>query len=600
MEAGEVIAAVRRWREDAGQGSDIPAQSLARIVEEVMPDRYAVPFPPDAYHRGPGSGQPSRTRRGQWHEAIQHLTDLDYLATPDYTAWHRSRQAGQEPPVDLLGRVLAAIDAFVAEETESLVRELPTAPRGRLADRLGWAERYLPVLVHRLAELCSFDGDLLPRSDYRIGERSPFGRSLAFRLRVLFFDYRAARRTGKRRRYFAVDMLPQVVAMLSFLPPAYADLRPDRRATTLAAGLQSLLLHADVLFDAYRAAQGKRTFLQYRVTEVSSGTGEVAHRLRRRANRWIRREGDRLDTGVNHFGVRLIQLFLWRGGFYTGRPDGDIGPLTHTAMLAMLEQEAEYGDIPERRLSGILVPAERDLDWVIDLRKLGDVLERYRVPDEAEARAEEDRVWERVRAAGQEGALDRSFVERQREVGRLYGSARPERLRRVYYGLRGLIRGAYRAIGRVIKWIAGAVERLLGAVFDFVKAVAKRIQEGVGLFFTGFRFFANYVLGRPLITVAEEGSAGDRSVLLTRFRIDFDVVNLFNTQADRETLARHARLLRESRLGAAYFFSVIADCLGTIALLQPPVGWLRLALAMARTVRDYLNGSRGATGRVLA
>ena len=565
------------------------AERLAYGVEEVMPERYALPYLPQTYRTSLADEQQSRTRRGQWHEAVQHLTDLDYLSLSAYEEWHRIRRAGQDPSADLLLRVLAAFDDFVAEEEEAVVRELPAAPREKLSDRLKWAERYLPVLNHRLSTLTSFDGDLSPRPEYRIGERSPFGRSLAFRLRVLFFDYRAARRTRGRLRFFEAGMLPQVVAMLSYLPPAYSALRPDRRSATLVTDLQALLFDADVLFDAYRAAQGKRTFLQYRLAEVPPDAGEVANRLRRRANRWVRREGDRLDTGLNHFGVRLVQLFLWRAGFYTGRPDGDVGPLTHTAITALLEQEREYGELSEGRLVKVLLPTDRAVDWVIDLRRLSDLLERYRVPHEGEARAEEDRVWERIRAAGQESALDRSFADRQREVGPLYGTAQPDRLRRVYYGVRGLIRGAFRAVGRIIKWIAGRVDQLLGAVFDFVKAVAKRVQEGVGLFFTGFRFFTHYLLGRPLVTIAEQDKNGNHSVLLTRFRFDFDVINLFDAEANREAVARHTSLLRRTQVGAAYFLSVTADCLRAIALLQPPVGWLRLAVTIARTVVDFLS-----------
>ena len=555
-----------------------------------MPARYGLSLPAGTYLNGGASERETRTRRGQWHEAVQHLTDLDYLPLAVSEAWHRHRRAEQPPPAELLGRVLTAIDAFIAEATEPVIRGLPEPPGGRFADRLEWAERYLPVVVHRLSELTSFDGDLLPRPDYRIGERTPFARSLAFRMRVLFFDYGAARRTRARQRFFARASLPQLVALLSYLPPSYAELRPERNAVTLAADLQVLLLNADRLFSAYRSGRGKRTYLQYRLAQAPAGGRAVADRLRRRAGRWIEREGDQLDTGVNHFGVRLAQLFLWRGGFYTGRPDGDIGPLTHAAILSLLEQEAEYGDLSDRQLGKILLPAPGDLDWVIDLRRLGDTLQRYRVPPVAEARAEEDRLWERIRESGQEQQLDRTFTERQREVGPLYGSSSPGRLRRVYYGLRGLIRGAFRAVGRIIKWIAGAVEQLLGAVFDFVKALAKRIQEGMGLFFTGFRFFARYLLGRPLVTIAAAGEGETRSVLLTRFRIDFDVINLFDGGTDRETVARHADLLRRSQAGATYFVGAIGNCLGAIALLQPPVGWLRLAVAVARPVRDFLSG----------
>ena len=585
----DLIEAAGRLRDPARR--EDAARRLSDAVAEEMPLRYAMPFPPEARPPWGGTGTDSRTRRGQWYELMQHLTDLAYVSTGAFQRWHAGRSRKEAPAAELLLEIVAGIEVFVGEDDAAIIRELPPLPGGALAGRLDWVERYLSVLVHRLAQLTSFDGDLPIASDYRVGERGTFGRSLAFRLRVLFYDYRTERRTARRARYLNAAQLPRLVSLTTFLPSAYTAAAPGRADVRLDRSLLALLLDGDALLRAYREGLKRtdgtrgRFYLQYRLGTPTA----PKENLSRRAARWVRRNQDHLDTGLNHFGVRLLQLSLWRAGFYTGRPDGDIGPLTHAALTALLEQEREYGSEPRRKLDKVLLATDTPGEWVVDFHRLSGVLSRYTVPDEDEARNEEDAIWERIREADQEATVDRVFAARQAEVAALYGTPQSHPGRRVYYGLRGLIRGAFRAIGRIVKWIAGAVGQLLGAVFDFVKSLAKRVQEGVGLFFAGFRFFAHYLLGRPFLTVAE-ASAGEAPVLMTRFRVDFDVVNLVNPAAGPDTLRRHTALLRDSREGAVYFLDTVVTCIRVIALLQPPMGWLRLAVHVARVVRSVLDG----------
>ena len=602
MRVADLIAGARAFAE--GEDRERSADILRSTVEEEMPLRYAMPFPPEVqttFHR---RGQPTRTRRGQWHELVQHLTDLAYLRQKEFARWHTLREAGELPDERLLSSVLAAVDAFVAEDRDNAFDLLPPSPKSGRGARIEWLERYLSTIVFRLSQLTSFDGELSPRSDYQVGERSVYGRSLAFRMRVYFFNYRVAARTARRKTYFDTSLLPQVVALTSFLGEEFQALAAGGRLTNLPIQLQMLLLRWDDLFEAYRRRHqivpggSGRFFLQYRLSEAeevdSSETSGREARLRRRAARWVRRNDDHVDTGVNHFGVRLMQLGLWRAGFYTGQLDGDIGPYTHRGLVALIEQERTYGELNDRRLDRLLLPVgDSAEDWVVDLRILAPLLERYVPPSMEEAEREEDAIWERLREAGQEERVDQVFAERQREVRAYYGELARHPARRVYYGLRGLIRGAFRAIGRVVKWVAGVVEELLGAVFDFIKSLAKRLQEGVGLFFTGFRFFAHYLLGRPFVTLGAAGADGTAPVVMTRYRIDFDVVSFIDGGAVAGDLAKHTALLRRSRSGALYFLDVTASCIRAIALLRPPLGWLRLAVLVARLIHSFLRRQVG-------
>ncbi|MGB3798747.1 MAG: hypothetical protein WA952_02970 [Lewinella sp.] len=606
MRVAEFIEGARRLTD--GKDRDGGGEQLRRAVEVEMPVRYAMPLPPEVASTFHHRGQPTRTRRGQWHELVQHLTDLAYLRLSDLQVWHERREAGELPPEPLLRKVVAAVFDFVAEDDYPPFRLLPVSPTAAVGEQLEWTERYLSTLVFRLSQLTSFDGDLSVRSAYRIGESSAFGRSLAFRMRVLFFDYRSVRHSARRKVYFDASLLPQLVALTTFVGEDYRKLSPSSENETVKPALQRLLLDGDELFDAYRAANRigpdgtRRFYLQYRLQARDIPTDAEADRrearLRRRADRWVRRNEDHLDTGSNHFGVRLMQVSLWRAGFYTGRLDGDIGVLTHRGLLALVEQEREYGDIRDRRLDKVLVPLSEGSDWVVEFRLLARLLERYVPPPLAEAQREEDEIWERIRASGQEGRLDDAFVSRQREVKPYYGELARHPGRRVYYGLRGLIRGAFRAVGRIIKWIGGVIEEILGAVFDFVKSLAKRLQEGVGLFLSGFRFFAHYLLGRPFVSLGTPAPDGSHPVLLTRFRIDFDVVSFVDQGAGTADVVRHTAHLQRSREGAEYFLDVVATCLHAVALLQPPLGWLRLAVLLARKVHGFLRDDSSPTGAV--
>ncbi len=600
MRVADVIMGARQYMDGAQRSAG--AEQLRVAVETEMPVRYAMPFPPDAPSTFLRRGAPTRTRRGQWHELVQHLTDLAYLTVDRFQEWHAVRERGEVPEGPLLLSVLEGVTTYVAEDDYADFRLLPAPPKQGIGDRIDWVERYLSTLVYRLGQLTSFDGELPLRETYRIGEASAFGRSLAFRMRVFIYDYRVDRHSGRRKAYFDRDHLPQLIALTSFVDDQFRDTMPDRATTSLSPKLQQLLLSWDELFGAYRNAHHigpdgtGRYYLQYRIAGGSQAIDRDLdrrdERLRRRAARWVRRNDDHVDTGVNHFGVRLLQLGLWRAGFYTGKLDGDIGPFTHRGLTALIEQEREYGDLGDRRLDRVLLPGTESRDWIVDLRQVARLLERYVPPPLDEAQREEDQIWDRIRESGQEDRVDEAFANRQQEVSQLYGSPSSNPDRRVYYGLRGLIRGAFRAVGQIIKWIGGLIAEILGAVFDFVKSVAKRIQEGIGMFFAGFRFFAHYLLGRPFISVGKPDSRGEFPVLSTRFRIDFDVVSFIDRGATYEDIARHTANLRRSHEGAAYFLAVISTCLRAITLLQPPLGWLRLAVLLARIIHGFLRGDR--------
>lgn len=573
-----------------------------------MPLRYAVPFPHTVRETFDRSRPDTKNRRGQWHELVQHLTDLAYLSLNNFKQWHALRLRDQVPSGSLLDAVLRAVGTFVAEDDYEGFTRLESFPgRGR-RERLAWVEQHLSLVIYRLVRYVSFDGELEVKIGYRVGERSCFGRSLAFRIRVYFHNF-IDRRTSKRKDYFDRDLLKYIYSLDNSLQGLFRQhLSVD---DAIHGDVQRLLLDWQYLFDLFRRVnrfnpwqkgpyyliydtqdEAMEPFLEIPVTEREE---RRMLRLRRRAERRIGNHPVHIDTGLNRLGVRMIQLGLWRAGLYTGILDGDFGAMSHRAIVTLIIQELERNKtvanptLSNRELQRVLfsVRNEEDSLWILDLRLIGKLLDAYAPPSEEIARREEESVWSAIRSAGKEAEIDATFTERQAEINEFYGDLRRHPERRVYYGIRGLIRGAFRAIGRILDWIVRKVKNILGAIFDFVKATVKRIQEGIALFFEGFVYFGHYLLGKPFVTLGSTVE-GKRPVLLTRFRVDFDSVALVDTGASPDDLRTHAEYLNRVGRGIDYFLDTTVTIIQLIARLKPPLGWIWLGIVIARGIRDLL------------
>ena len=607
MTAAEFITDCRRVQQlDFSSPS---AEAVLTGVTVEMPHRYAMSLGStigDTFRR---RGPSSRNRRGQYHELVQHLTDLCYLSLDYFRRWHQRRAADWEPSRGQVNTLVAAVEHFYREDPYWRRSLLPAFPKTGGEDARRWVQEHLTEVVYRLEVYTSFDGELSPDISYRVGDRTAYGRSLAYRMRVYFHDYFGGR-TGRRKVYFDLSLLPLMYSLNNSLRGALGELLPARGASVLEPELQLLLLDSEVLFRLYRTKNrflpqaGGGYYLLYQVAEADRSAHLTIlsadeqwgrfQRLQRSAARRLERGELHADTGANRLGIRLLQLGLWRAGFYTGVLDGTFGVLSHRAVLALVEQErdTEHPVLSNRQLDRVVRIVERDV--LVDLRLVGKLLDAYAPPTASVAQEEEERIWKEIERKGMSEQLDRELPDRKGEIRPVYGDLHLHPNRRVYYGLRGLIRGAARAVGRVTGWLAGGVRILLGAVFDFVKAVIKRIQEGAALFLTGFRYFGHYLLGRPFVTLGGQGR-GERPVLLTRFALDFDTVAFVDRRATGDDVRAHTDYLRRMQAGAQYFIGLISQLIRSIALLTGPVSWLRLGVLLARTVRDLLRG-RGLDG----
>lgn len=607
MEARRFIAACRKLQDLDFSGPT--ATTLEVAVTEVMPRGYAYPFAAAAQETAPAAvSTPSATRRGQWHELVQHLRDLQYIEAGYFQAYHVRRAAGLPPTPPQLHHLLIGIRDYLNEDDYSLYPHLATFPKEDVSAQDEWVEQHLSVLVFRLAQLTSFDDDLPVPLNYLTGEQTCYGRSFLFRLRVLF-HFGAADFAGKL--YFDASMLKYLAALNASLGFAVRSFRPQAGLSAFPREFWSLLLSWDRLFAAFRQANRftenvgqARTpyYLVYDIGEMPPASDALSSNLdlqrqqrnQRRLQRKLANSRLHVDTGGNLLGVRLLQLGLWRAGFYVGAIDGAFGLMSHEALRNLLAQEweADRPVVNQRKLGRALVSADGTGGnfWAADLRIVAEILEAYQPPDTLVAEWEEKAIWESLENQANRAEWEEEVLRRQREMKDLYPAQEMKPLRRVYYGLRGLIRGAFRAIGRIVNWFVRKIKEVAGAIFNFVKATLKRIQEGIGLFFEGFRYFSHYLLGKAFITTGPVSPAGEATIIATRMRLDFDTTNVISRSATDEDLANHRAELIRIRRGLEFFMNSVSTIFRWIGNLTTPLGWVRLGVLIARLVRRILRG----------
>lgn len=574
-----------------------------------MPPRYDMPYRTEGtttFQRS--SGPPARNRRGQWHELVQHLHDLRYISEPYFLAWHERRAADKAPLQPQLTHVYAGIATYLSEEDYTLYKEFAAFPLKNFTEQTEWVESHLSVLVFRLSQFTSFDDEMVPPSAYRVGERTVYGRSLLFRVRVLFAFGRADF-TGKT--HFDAGLLGYLAALNNGLGDPVRNFIPTATMTELPFTFWRYLLSWDDLFAAFRkqnrfVANDAGNRLPYvLVYDIEAQVADASvvlsaqeerrrERLQRKLERRLRNARMHQESGGNQLGIRLLQLGLWRSGFYIGAIDGAFGPVSHGALRDLLAQEWEADrPVVNRRQLGLALQSGDDDEgrvWVADLRAVGNILEAYAPPSGIEADWEENAVWESISERAVDPDWEEEMLKRRDAVKELYPEQKLNPLRRIYYGLRGLLRSAFRAIGKVLRWVIDRVGAVAGAIFSFLKATVKRIQEGIGLFFEGFRYFSHYLLGKPFVTTGPEREDGTATISATRLVLDFDTTNFVSSGATDEDIANHRATLRRLREGLDFFLKTIGTIFHLIGSLATPMGWVRLGVLIARVVREVLRG----------
>lgn len=332
--------------------------TLQEITQVRMPQEYSMPFPEvSLVQQQPGNKDKERHLRGIWHELVQHLRDLRYLTENEFKAYHKHKNLILQEPT-YLQLVLDAVNEYLPEEREweELDRIIPIS---RTID-LFWLSKHLSSVVDRIGLHTCWDGSILIPKKYKVGEKTVFGRALAFRLRTLSstdfkFSERTTYYTGQDNK-----TLNQLFSKDFSRPGKATETNIPRGFWTALGNIDNLVISyihnipkKRDLTMLYQLAPGKGNTqisisnLKNKDFELSKFNWAEYNEIDvRKIVQTARNQKNRLDEGLD---LRLLQIKLWQAGYYTGAIDGKWERMSHNALYTFVQDETISGAVIESR-----------------------------------------------------------------------------------------------------------------------------------------------------------------------------------------------------------------------------------------------------------
>lgn len=600
--AGFVEACREFTNQPDGQDSAFHLARINRATVEQMPREYQVPFPDNLAVPADGLANQDRHLRGLWHELVQHLADLGYLSEAEFIFYHQHRKEILTVPV-YLSPVVAAVGKYLEEEENSPgIKEIRPAP-GELD--LFWLSQHLSLVTEEVGRYLAWEGQLAYPSNYRIGDKNCYGRSLAYRLRALsstqhpfapgpwlssidlpalqnFFSAGFNVSSGRPTENGPLPAawwtaLTEIDLLLKF----YLDNTPRRDASALLYQLPPLAGRFQISLEELKDKDLRKPEFDPRFYDRKTA---------RQLIRGARRRQNRLDDGLD---VRLLQVKLWQTSYYVGAIDGEWGQKSHDALKSLIAEKVEQlpgrpTDKQKRILRSFLLPANpQHRVYAADLKQIIRIFNEEQPKARVSLLDNPDQLNQLVNEAGiTYQQLDEKVLQ-QREVQPLYPDVLENANRRVSFPRKALLPRIWSGIKKVVRWlknkIVDFVEALLGPVFSFVKHLVRNVRLAVQRFFTGFKFLANALFGRPVVTeVAAKDPEAPPVQFATRFAPDFDGTTYAPPGFAAGGGLLHAAHLKRMHQDMFYFIDSVIFIIKAIGKLSNPGGWVWLGWQLLR------------------
>lgn len=606
------------FQEDAGGKSSLVA--LERLVEQDMANTYRIPVSPILSGNSSASKDKQTQLRGLWHQLTQHLVDLRYISEQEFLEYQGRKKRILEQRQFLLP-IISGVEKYLRQETAADIRELLNSydPGSHLTEF--WVEQHLATIAEAIAKYTSFDGSLVPPENYEIGEDSCYGRSLAFRMRVIF----AMDEALDEADIFDRSMIKYTISLDNILKlgsqPSPNIGERDLKDSTISAEFWAQVCDLDHLFEAFFAAvpekiQDKAYAITYKYQregdQFKASDYELIYLDRPAVNnsgnspKWtvgrINR-ADRLKAGIYaNIACRLLQLKLWQTSFYLGAIDGDWGEMSHEAVLDAYKLELslwegkenkahvrkkKFQKYSKRTVKRSVFHKSKKGIIAIDLEDMHQILQNYVSTLEESSAAGENElaIINQLRSKAQisDERLDKAILT-EKSLNKCYDAASGSPKRRVSYVSmknKSFFKGLIRGIGKIVSWIVGAFKKVLGLIFSFAKAIIDRIRKGFQLFAKGFRYISHLLLGRPIVA-PRENPKGNTIPIFTRFQLDFDAINFIPKNTSTAELKAHMATLDMMRKSMIFFIDVVLFVIKAISKLTQPGGWVSLGIMIFR------------------
>lgn len=538
---------------------------------------------------------------GREEEFLQPLIDLGYLegrvCDPDFIEMALSRDALRGPgAIGLHMAIRQGLAVFRAEATE-----VGMLDAGLVASDLGEGEAAIvhpgTVEMELLHLLVSLDGEARLGKLPREGDEGLLVRVLQYQLDVYgLFEGKVGQPFGemetmqleKLRAWLGLDLLVEVLPLL-----ADSELLADALLNSSVFSQQAFgVAFFEAPFDDFLGmGNGSRAFRDA-LEKSLDPLRQVAFQKLVAANRLLvvrrlldaERVAEIADSEVNRFLLRLIQVRQWTRGFYQGKLDSDFGPMSIGSLV-------EYARSHEDNMDEWLLKSGRAKDgkeyWSINYIRL---LEGMKASDGAAGAATLDGL-----VADFDAGLERlPFNERGKVMVGLgdhfldfnVNARKNLRMgRRVYYGIRSLVRSISKGLGKIIDFIIKGARAIAQLTKNLAKLLFRAVREALRVFGRGLGF----LFSDRTITTQE----GFSVAAITKFDFDMDAFNYYNPAIGPEAFRLHQESLRQMVSGLGFSLELTATVINVaLGLAAGPSGWIALALGLVRKFASMLRRRR--------
>lgn len=305
----------------------------------------------------------------------------------------------------------------------------------------------------------------------------------------------------------------------------------------------------------------------------------------------FKRNDDRVDmesvnelaqNSDNGFVIRLIQIHQWMAGFYHGKLDGDLGPVTIQSLLQVIDSYNEAGDdINEKKALVVLVEKE----GIVAFNTIF-FLNKYKVEqsqsDKTIQTLESINASYQGASPEQQAAFNTNFHQGIANVRDGKSAAVKQGfLGRIFSGIKGFFKKIFRFAKRIFGWIAKAVGKVASFIGNFLKKIYEVIKEAAKHFIEGVKF----LLGKTVVL-----SGNPNQNILTQFSSDSDVFNLAKN-LDSTILNTHKSKVNEKVQSLKFSLLLIAMLFKTIRLLLlgAAVAWPIFLLKLAKSFKQLID-----------
>lgn len=282
------------------------------------------------------------------------------------------------------------------------------------------------------------------------------------------------------------------------------------------------------------------------------------------------------NDDLNLFIARTIQVHQWMDGFYEGKLDGELGPVSLTSIQQML-QFYNLDEEDNLKLKEILVYIGRGY-FVFNALCFMKHYMVEEIPENNEEKVIADLLFESQQLSPEKKT---AFEQNTRK---LFEAAQNERSEikksfatRVYYGLRSFFKKLFRIGKKLICWITEKLEKIWSIMKSFFRKIIEQSKRALKNLILGIKF----ILGKtPLVSYLNNGLA------LSNIEFAGDSLHIVDHHLQSGELKNHQATIDKFQHGIQFSIAIVGELFKILKyLVTGVIGWPLLLLQLAQSIK---------------